>query len=85
MKNLLVVSIALPPKSDPESIQTGKYLKYLLEKATDYKISVVTSSTPTLYMPVDDSLSIYENEYEQIIKVKLFEARFFNILINKIC
>ena len=31
MKNVLFVSIAFPPKNDPECLQTAKYFKYLVD------------------------------------------------------
>ena len=83
MKNLLLVSIAFPPKNDPEGIQVAKYLKYLLLSKT-WKIDVVTSANPTLNMPVDKGLQGFSNGVNQIIEIKLFENRYINFLIRKI-
>ncbi len=46
-KKILFVSLAFPPKADPEGLQTAKYFHYL-QKHKDLQIDVVTSAIPTL-------------------------------------
>ncbi len=82
IKDLLFVSIAFPPKSDPECLQTGKYFRAISKKVKD--IDVVTSKNPTLFMPVDPELELLEGTYRQIVEVKLIENRYTNFLLRKI-
>ena len=81
--NLLFVSIAFPPKMDPECLQTAKYFKYLV-KDDRLNIDVVTSQDKTLFMPVDENLKKYAQGYRQIIKVPFFENKYINFLMRKI-
>ena len=81
--NILFVSIAFPPKNDPECLQTAKYFKYLSRDET-LNIDVVTSSDKTLFMPVDDNLKKYATGYRQIIKVPFFENKYINFIMRKI-
>jgi len=81
--NLLFISIAFPPKSDPECLQTAKYFKYLV-KDKNLNIDVVTSEDKTLFMPIDKNLKKYVKGYRQIIKVSFFENKYINFLIRKI-
>jgi glycosyltransferase involved in cell wall biosynthesis len=81
--NILFVSIAFPPKMDPECLQTAKYFKYLV-KEQNLTIDVVTSTDKTLFMPIDENLRKYANGYRQIIKVPFFENKYINFLIRKI-
>ena len=74
MKNILFVSVAFPPKSDPECLQTAKYFHHL-QKHKDLKIDVVTSAIPTLYMPYDKHLEVYAEGLNQLVSVKLRENR----------
>lgn len=83
MKNLLFVSIAFPPKNDPECIQTGKYFKYLA-KSKNYNIDVVTSKSPTLFMPEDVSLGDYSNGIRQLFEIRIFENKYLNFIIRKL-
>jgi len=82
MHKILLVSIACPPKSDPESIQVGRYMKYLIRNGFD--IEVVTSSLPTLYMEADKYFDTYTDSYSKIYSIKLFEFRILNLIIRKI-
>lgn len=81
--NLLFVSIAFPPKMDPECLQTAKYFKYLSKDKT-LNIDVVTSSDKTLFMPIDENLKKYAKGYRQIIKIPFFENKYINFLQRKI-
>ena len=83
MKNLLLVSIAFPPKNDPECLQTGKYFKYLV-KSGIFEINVLTSANPTLNMPADQELKTVATGMNQLIEVELFENRYINYFLRKI-
>ncbi len=83
-KNILFVSIAFPPKLDPECIQTARYFKYMSQPGTDYDFQVVTSATPTLFMPVDKSLSRYTATPVTKYVVRLFEPRLGHAIVNRI-
>ena len=78
---ILLVSIALPPKNDPESLQAAKYVKYL---AKTNNVDVVTSKSPTLWMPFDEKLLKYIKNVKQIIKIRIFEPKYLSIFINKL-
>lgn len=78
---ILFVSIAFPPKGDPESIQTGRYVRYL--QRTGLKIDVVTSAIPTLFMPYDPSLEEYAVVKNEKIIIPIFENKYLNFLIRK--
>ena len=83
MKNILFVSIAFPPKNDPECLQTAKYFKYLVA-ASDWNIDVVTSKSPALFMPVDPQLEPYAKGARQQIELPIYENKYLNYLIRKI-
>ena len=83
MKNVLFVSIAFPPKNDPECLQTAKYFKYLVHNG-QVNIDVVTSKNPTLFMPVDEKLRKYAKGYRQLVEVPIYENKYTNFLIRKI-
>jgi glycosyltransferase involved in cell wall biosynthesis len=80
---ILWVSIAFPPKNDPECIQAGRFFKYL-SREEDFVLDVVSSSDPTLFMPVDESLRSLDAGYRQKISVPIFETKFTNFLLRKI-
>jgi len=83
VKKLLFVSIAFPPKNDPECIQTARYFKYL--KGTNkFEVTVITSKSPTLYMPVDPSLNKYAAEPSELIEIPIFENKYLNYAFRKI-
>ncbi|WP_345987988.1 glycosyltransferase [Sulfurimonas sp. HSL1-2] len=81
--NLLFVSIAFPPKSDPECLQTAKYFKYLV-RDQGFEIDVVTSTDDTVNMPADQSLVRYGKGYRQMIQAGFFENRYVSFLLRKI-
>lgn len=81
MKNLLFVSIAFPPKNDPESLQAAKYFKYLVRE--NLSIDVVTSKLPTLWMEFDKNLEKYIEGIRQMIEIPIFEPKYLSILVNK--
>ena len=81
--NTLFVSVAFPPKNDPECIQTAKYFKYLSTNA-DLNIDVVTSSSPTLFMPIDESLDTYVSAIRQKVEIEIYENQYTNFLLRKV-
>lgn len=81
--NLLFVSIAFPPKNDPECLQTARYFKYLARQ-TNWNIDVVTSKQPTLFMPFDESLLNYDKGYRQKIEIPIVESKFGNYVQRKL-
>lgn len=83
MKNVLLVSIAFPPKNDPEALQVAKYFKYL-SRFREYDFSVVTSSAPTLFMPDDDTLMKYDKGYSQKLELQIYETKVTNFLLRRI-
>lgn len=82
-KNILFVSIAFPPKSDPECLQSAKAYKYL---AQDDRIrwDVVTSASPTLFMPDDPKLKPLDNFYRQKLSLRIRENKYTNFLLRKL-
>jgi hypothetical protein len=78
---VLFVSIALPPKNDPEALQSGKCIKYL---SKSLEVDAVTSSSPTLWMPYDKNLEEYVSDVQQTIEVPVYEPKYFSIGLNKL-
>lgn len=83
MKNILFVSIAFPPKNDPECLQTAKYFKYMAD-VPEWNIDVVTSKHPTLFMPVDPKLEKYAKGERQKVEIPIYENKYLNYLIRKV-
>jgi hypothetical protein len=81
MKNLLFVSIAFPPKSDPECLQTAKYY-YYLQKFKSLNIEVLTSASPTLFMPVDNNLKRYDTGYTSKVELVIPENKYLNYILR---
>jgi len=82
-KKVLFVSLAFPPKSDPEGLQTAKYFHHL-QKHKDLQIDVVTSAIPTLYMPYDADLEPYAAGIHQLVSIPLRENRDVNYLLYRL-
>lgn len=82
-KNILFVSIAFPPKSDPEALQTAKYFHHL-QQHKDLHIDVVTSAIPTLNIPYDKDLEPYAMGVRQLINIPLKENRYINALADRL-
>ncbi len=80
--HVLFISLAFPPKRDPESVQVAKYFKYLDKSSVAY--TVVTSKNPTLYMDEDPSLEHYGDGAEKKLEIKLFEKRLLNSIIHRL-
>jgi glycosyltransferase involved in cell wall biosynthesis len=81
--NVLFVSIAFPPKSDPEALQAARYFKYLVRQP-GLSIDVVTSRNPTLWMPTDEQLRVYASGVRQHIDVPIFEPRLASVALLKL-
>jgi glycosyltransferase involved in cell wall biosynthesis len=64
--NILLISISAPPKNSPESLQTGRYLKYLSRK---HSITLLTSDVTGGWEPEDKGLSKYLNNVHRVISV----------------
>jgi glycosyltransferase involved in cell wall biosynthesis len=82
-KNVLFISIAFPPKNDPECLQTAKYFKYLA-RDDRFAFTVLTSRIPTLFMPADEQLLKYDSGYSQKIQIRIFEWKLINFVLRKI-
>jgi glycosyltransferase involved in cell wall biosynthesis len=79
MKKLLFVSLAFPPKNDPECLQTAKYFRYLQEKEK-FSIDVLTSAMPTMFMPYDENLEDYNQGFNNKIELKINENKYLNFI-----
>jgi len=82
MTNLLFVSIAFPPKNDPECIQTARFFKYL-SREEGFQFDIVTSRMPTLFMPADNSLKSLDSGYQSKIEIPIYESKLTNFLLRK--
>lgn len=80
MLKILLVSIASPPKSDPESLQVGRYMKYLAKHPC--RIELITTANPTLYMETDPALETY-NTASRTFTYKLIEQRYVNAFLSR--
>lgn len=69
---ILVVSISAPPRNSPESLQTGRYLKYLAAK---HEVFLVTAESPGGWEPVDESLLQYLNNIKKTVLLKLWPSK----------
>ncbi len=81
--NVLLVSIAFPPKRDPECLQTAKYFKYLA-RSNELVVDVVTSSIPTFNMPEDESLKKFDTGFRQKIEVPVPESKLGNFVMRRL-
>ncbi len=79
MKRILLVSIAFPPKNDPECLQTAKYFKYL-GKSNKYQWDVITSKMPTLFMPYDANLESYDCGYQQKVTLPIYQNKYLQFV-----
>jgi hypothetical protein len=80
---VLFVSIAFPPKLDSEGRQVARYFKYLtLDPSRKFVYDVVTSRSPTLYMPDDESLRPLLRGVRQMVEVPVWESRASNLLFR---
>jgi len=77
---LLFVSIAFPPKNDPECIQAGRYAYHLKHKF-NWNLEALTSMSPTLYMPYDHSLEKLIDGIK-LNEIRIFESKISNKLLS---
>jgi len=78
---VLLVSIAFPPKRDPESLQVAKYCKYL-QQIEGLNLQIITSQDQTLFMEPD--ATHYSKGIEIIAKIKIYENKYLNFLLRKL-
>jgi len=75
MKNILFVSMSAPPQKGAESIQVGRYLKYL---ANSFNIELITSNTPKhSWVREDDSIS-KDFSIQNRIELNIYKGRILN-------
>ena len=83
MKKILFVSYALPPYLYPQSIQIGRFLKYLKK---EYDVHVLcaeetnTPADPTLYPDIFSDI-----DQEKILKLPYVFRPYVNYALNRIC
>jgi glycosyltransferase involved in cell wall biosynthesis len=75
--NILLISASAPPMNSPESIQVGRYLKYL---AADNEVTLVTSMISGGWEPADEMVKGYLNQLSKIIRLRSFPARGISVL-----
>ena len=73
-KKLLIISVSAPPKNAPESLQTGKYLKYLDKER--FNITLVTSEISGGWRPYDEKLRRYLTGIKRVVKVPTWNNRY---------
>jgi len=81
--NVLFVSIAFPPKGDPESLQVLKYYTALRNKS-DLNFSIVTSKNPTLFMEPNDDLQSFLIGFRELVELPIRENKYLNFVKRKI-
>jgi hypothetical protein len=81
--NILFVSIAFPPKGDPESLQVLKYYTALRNKS-DLNFTIVTSKNPTLFMEPNADLKPFLTGYNELIELPISENKYVNFVKRKI-
>jgi hypothetical protein len=80
---VLLVSIAFPPKRDPESLQVAKYCSFL-KRDERIALKVITSADPTLFMESDESLMHYRDGVDVVNELRIPENKYTNYLIRKV-
>jgi len=75
--HVLLVSISAPPKNSPESLQTGRYLKYLSRK---HSVTLLTTDPTGGWEPEDQSLLKYLKNVHQIISLYSLPSRLISFL-----
>lgn len=79
-KKLLIISISAPPKNAPESLQAGKYFKYLNKEYFD--ITLVTSKVIGGWRPYDEGLNRYLIGINKVIEVPTWNNRYIPRIIR---
>jgi glycosyltransferase involved in cell wall biosynthesis len=64
--NVLLISISAPPKNSPESLQTGRYLKYLSQH---HSVTLLTSDPTGGWEPADEGLNKYLDRVHRVISL----------------
>jgi glycosyltransferase involved in cell wall biosynthesis len=64
--NVLLISISAPPKNSPESVQTGRYLKYL---SRHHSVTLLTSDPTGGWEPADKGLNKYLDRVHRVISL----------------
>lgn len=75
--HVLLVSISAPPKNSPESLQTGRYLKYLSRK---HPVTLLTTDPIGGWEPADQSLVKYLKNARQIVSLFSLPSRVISLL-----
>lgn len=78
--NILVVSSSAPPKNSSESLQTGKYLKYM---SLHHDITLLTTQIVRGWEPEDKSMQAYVDKVKERIEMPALSP-FIITLINRI-
>lgn len=83
MKKILFVSYALPPYLYPQSIQIGRFLKYLKKEYDVHILCAEETNTlpdPTLYPDIFSGI-----DQEKILRVPYVFRPYLNYALNRIC
>jgi len=83
-RKTLLVSISFPPKKDSEALQVAKYFKQLTALNSDFEFEVLTSAIPTLNMPYEEEMEVYDSGYKNKIEIRLPESRYLNFFLRKV-
>ncbi len=75
--NILLVSISAPPKNSPESVQTGRYIKYL---SRQHKVTLLTTQVVGGWEPQDDGIAKYLEGAHQRIELWSLHPRIIWLL-----
>ena len=75
--HVLLVSISAPPKNSPESLQTGRYLKYL---SRNHLVTLLTTDPTGGWEPADQSLLKYLKNVYQIVSLCSLPSRVISFL-----
>ncbi len=75
--NILLVSISAPPKNSPESLQTGRYIKYLSQQ---HKVTLLTTTVVGGWEPQDDGIAKYLKNVHQYIALWSLHPRLIWLL-----
>jgi glycosyltransferase involved in cell wall biosynthesis len=74
---ILLISVSAPPKNSPESLQTGRYIKYI---APQNEVTLLTTEVSGGWEPADDSLLQYIQAVKKVFAVKTIHPRVVSLL-----
>jgi glycosyltransferase involved in cell wall biosynthesis len=80
-RSVLFVSISAPPKNAPESLQAGKYLKYLSQSC---EVTLVTSKITGGWRPKDKSLMSNLKDVFKVIEINIWPNKILYGLVKKV-